>query len=724
MSDPVRSRIPILLLVEALAIVVPPPARAAAAPVRLVPEPAHLEQRSGVARIGPGWTVIPANNSAAACADAGVLIEEIARRSGTHLALGRRRAGRPAIEIRTMAVPDDAPAAFRTEGYELEIRPTRIEIRAPSAAGRWYGIQTLRQLVRGSLDGSVPCLLVRDRPAMRWRGVSDDVSRGQMSTPANFERIIERLAYFKLNLYQPYIEDAFEFERHPEIGRGRARLTGPELRRLVEFGRRHHVVVAPIFETLGHQARMLSEPSLRRYSEQCTEADLPWSAATAPSKLAAFARGLVFGVPDEAAPAASFSPVQPETRAFVDSLIAELAEAGTLDWIHLGGDEAADIGTGTSRALAGRIGAARVKTRYLCALARDAARPGRHVMLYADAFRDDPAEARALPAGSLLVEWQYSPVETTLDVARLRAAGGADVIVGAGMWNWRAFYPDFGRAMDNLDWLARAGREQGAVGLVVASWGDGGAESPREANWPGYAYAAAAAWQARPVERASQALGYVRVTHGIESAALARAYRLVGEQSFESLGWNGRLYHMPPRLHARSAPWLERMHRLADDMRQARTALATSAPRARFELEGVEILDHAARRFAYAARRELVLDTLAGPRGGTGGTGGQASQSGSLARLDSLAGAADTLASQYRWLWRRDNRPAGLVVPWLRMTAQSDALLALRSELQAGRGLAAESPDSAGRPAAPAGDFAGARLVPARAASAGSWRAR
>src|SRR6185437_12445418 len=97
----------------------------------------------------------------------------------------------------------------------------------------------------------LPCLEIADGPALEWRGVSDDISRGQMSTIDDFVAIVRELAYYKLNYYQLYIEDAFRFVSAPEIGEGHAALTRAELARIVAEGRRQHVVVVPAFQTLG-----------------------------------------------------------------------------------------------------------------------------------------------------------------------------------------------------------------------------------------------------------------------------------------------------------------------------------------------------------------------------------------------------------------------------------------------------------------------------------------
>src|SRR5213078_3847253 len=102
----------------------------------------------------------------------------------------------------------------------------------PGAAARLYGVQTLRQLIRGATSATLPCLDIVDWPDFSWRGISDDISRGQVSTLDDFKDTIHRLSYYKKNLYQPYIEDMFRFAADPHIGADRGAITKSEMAEL------------------------------------------------------------------------------------------------------------------------------------------------------------------------------------------------------------------------------------------------------------------------------------------------------------------------------------------------------------------------------------------------------------------------------------------------------------------------------------------------------------
>ena len=71
-------------------------------------------------------------------------------------------------------------------------------------------LATLAQLPeRARRLRALACTTIDDRPALRWRIVSDDISRGPLPTMAYFEERIRALAALKINGYSPYMEQVF-----------------------------------------------------------------------------------------------------------------------------------------------------------------------------------------------------------------------------------------------------------------------------------------------------------------------------------------------------------------------------------------------------------------------------------------------------------------------------------------------------------------------------------
>jgi hexosaminidase len=651
----------------------------------LVPFPRELAMRGASTSLSSSWRVVVATNDSADDYAANLLVNEVNDCFGW-----KWRTGRGAPSTRTIAIEgvfDTTRQLMTEQGYRLSITPDHIRIAAASAAGRFYGVQTLRQILRGVRDGRVPCAEIADYPSLKWRGVSDDISRGQISTLDDFKAIIRRLAYYKINLYQPYIEDAFVFRTDPNIGSGRGRLSPQELSEIVREGQRNHVTVIPIFQTLGHQERLLALPENRRYAEIGGKTDAPLAVRALRRVAEGFA--FVFGKRTEAASSvapSTFSPVLPSTRGFVISLLDEVAAASAGAFLHIGGDEAPDLGKGTSKTAADRIGVGEVYTDYVQAISQHlAVRHHMRTMLFGDVLLAHPEAMKNLSRDIVIVDWHYDPPDTFASLQTFRAAGFTDVVGSAGLWNWFGIYPNYESAFPNIASATTACRRESAVGSLVASWGDGGGESLRETNWPGYAFLAASAWQSIPPDEGTFLTRFASTEFGTRSQDLAKAERLVGWQSFPTLGWNQLLYHRPPRLRRHTPAWLQRMSRLRSDMITASSLVAAARPSARFNSGELACLSLGAQKFLFAADRELTLEELARRLGTKTSSELSPSARDSVATaLHSLAEELEGLTDDYKRCWLLYNRPPMLADIERRMQEQAIALRALASRATAG----------------------------------------
>lgn len=668
------------LLAAALSMVT---GTALAGPVALalVPMPREVVLRAGGAALGPEWVVSStgADDGEAARLLAGEAASDY-RWTWRVVAAGNRPR---TIELRAIAPPGDAPALFAEQGYTLDITGERIVISGATAQGRFYGAQTLRQLMRAHPDGVLPCLRIRDWPAMAWRGVSDDISRGQVSTLADFKDIIRQLACYKVNLYQLYIEDMFRFEASRTSGEQRGALTGNELAQLVEEGRRNHVVVSPIFETLAHQERLLSLEEHRRFA-----ADDATGSGWEPLRRAAhnlFSR-LVPLSADEAAAPAAFSADDPRALRFVQSLVDEIAVVTRGPFFHIGGDEwQAPAATGA--AAASSAGGVRAYGRYLGSLARHLEdHYGCRAMVYGDVILEHPDAARDLPREVVVVDWHYDPQDSFQSLGRLERLGFRDVIVSPGLWTWRTFYPNYARAFRNVAAAAQAGKRAGAIGCITAAWGDGGAENLRENNWAGYAFSAAAAWEPGVPSEGPFLRRYVAVHYGTDAPALSRAERLLGWQEFERVGWAGRLYHRALPIRPRPESTVQRMVALEADMLEAEQDLDATEAVVRFHGDQLGAARHCARRYRYIAERELALDAAGRIlEGRTAAQLSPAERERMALDLDRLAAAADSLRAEFARLWVMHNRPEGLEPNERRLAKQGAMLRRLSALARLGR---------------------------------------
>jgi hexosaminidase len=128
-----------------------------------------------------------------------------------HLTI-REGTGQPGANVIRLEIA--AGASTGDEGYDLSISKSNVRITAASAAGVFYGFQTLRQLMPWSIEYrgprpfnvSVPVAHITDRPRYGWRGAFLDVSRHFFSTD-DVKRYIDLVSMYKINRLHLHLTD-------------------------------------------------------------------------------------------------------------------------------------------------------------------------------------------------------------------------------------------------------------------------------------------------------------------------------------------------------------------------------------------------------------------------------------------------------------------------------------------------------------------------------------
>ncbi|MCY7356491.1 MAG: beta-N-acetylhexosaminidase [Rudanella sp.] len=118
--------------------------------------------------------------------------------------------------------------ALGSEGYELIVSPKRISITGATAAGVFYGLQTLRQVLRGS---PIRSLRIRDKPRFGWRSFRLVESHRAVGM-AVIRTMIDELALLKFNRF------------HWQLTESPGRFYTPEqIQEIVRYADRQHVAV-------------------------------------------------------------------------------------------------------------------------------------------------------------------------------------------------------------------------------------------------------------------------------------------------------------------------------------------------------------------------------------------------------------------------------------------------------------------------------------------------
>jgi len=191
-----------------------------------------------------------------------VAIDTLLRRTGFQIATPV--AAQPVSEIRIQLGPVEGTSD--REGYHLSVRSDGVSITAPEPVGLFYGVQTLRQLIRQTHEGMpfIPCCEVTDRPAFPIRGFMHDLGRNPQDMDL-LKRFVDVMAQYKMNTFHMHLSDRpgyrIESKAHPELNdpdnyrstrRPGMYYTFDDLKDFVEYCRKHHVQVIPEIDMPGH----------------------------------------------------------------------------------------------------------------------------------------------------------------------------------------------------------------------------------------------------------------------------------------------------------------------------------------------------------------------------------------------------------------------------------------------------------------------------------------
>lgn len=151
------------------------------------------------------------------------------------------------------------------EAYRLSVSNKRIKIEAVTEQGVYWAMQTLRQLERkkGKRSSVAGCEIV-DRPAFRIRGFMQDVGRSYISME-ELKREIEILSRFKINVFHWHLTENQAWRLESKIfpmlndSVNTIRMPGKyytleEARDLVDFCKKHQVLLIPEIDMPGHSA--------------------------------------------------------------------------------------------------------------------------------------------------------------------------------------------------------------------------------------------------------------------------------------------------------------------------------------------------------------------------------------------------------------------------------------------------------------------------------------
>jgi hexosaminidase len=331
------------------------------APINIIPQPVEMSTQAGSFLLSPSSVIMYD----------GFETEGIAKKLATFLAkptgysFKTERSQPNFLNHIHVSLHKKYEPKLGDEGYSLEVLHKQIFIKANKAAGLYYGIQTLLQLLPKEIESNsfvkqtweIPLVKITDYPRFKWRGVMLDVSR-HFFKKEDVKSYIDEIARLKYNVFHWHLTDdeGWRIEikslpkltqvgawRVPRMGKfgeiegakpGEAATDGgfytqEDIKEVVRYAQERHVTIVPEIDVPGH-----SMAAIAAYPEiSCTKN--PKTTVRAGEKFADwFGNGKFTMSIDN-----SLNPADEKVYEFLDKVFTEVAPLFPSPYIHVGGDE-------------------------------------------------------------------------------------------------------------------------------------------------------------------------------------------------------------------------------------------------------------------------------------------------------------------------------------------------------------------------------------------------
>jgi hypothetical protein len=491
--------------------------------------------------------------------------------------------------------PAEFPAEMKAEGYAIIPDGKGLAITAASDAGIFYALQTVKQMVVGFGNKAVlQTASVRDWPAMKYRGLDDDLSRGPFPTLEFQKKQIRTIAAYKINLYSPYFEHTMQYTGHPLMAPPGGSLTQAEARELVAYAAKYHITIIPEQEAFGHLHYLLN------WEKYSSIAETPHGQVLAPH--------------------------QADAMKLTHDMFAELAQIYPGPFLHLGADETQELGKGQTKAEVDSRGLGAVYLDFMQKIVADLQPLNRKLLFWGDIAYHEPDLLKQMPdsfkKATIAVAWEYNPQPKGFaPFIKPFTDANFETWVAPGVNNWSRVYPNYNNALSNIQNFTADGQRLGATGQLNTVWNDDG-EALFNGNWYGVLFGAEAAWHQGEASIPDFQSSYGENFHGDTTGKIDEAQR-------EMMAAHKLLKDSPYKTDGQDLlfwqdPWNADGQRIAGQLRPILSELRMHAERALIlvaearnanpnlrETDALDVLELGARRMDLIGLKFQISDEIA-----------------------------------------------------------------------------------------------------------------
>lgn len=333
------------------------------------------------------------------------------------------------------------------ESYTLDISADKVTLQAGGPEGIFYGIQTLRQIFTHK---QIPCMRIEDKPDFPYRGFYHDVTRGRVPKLETMKRLVDEMAYYKMNSLQLYVEHTFPFLQTAAVSARTGCLTAEEIRELDQYCWENFIEFIPSMATFGHLYELLQNTE---YKSLCA--------------LEQYEQQHHFWV--ERMLHHTIDPLNPKSFPLIQSMIDQYLPLFRSNKFNICCDETFDLGAGIHKGK----DTGKLYVDFVNKIVQYLQSKGKTVMMWADILLKHPESIGMLPDNIQYLNWNYG-TDIPLESLAVFEKQGKEQIVCPGTQSWAAFCPNIALAETNISRMTELGHQCGAIGVLNTNWGDYG----------------------------------------------------------------------------------------------------------------------------------------------------------------------------------------------------------------------------------------------------------
>lgn len=285
------------------------------------------------------------------------------------------------------------------------------------------------------------------------------------------KRMLLYLASMGYNMMMLYCEDCYEIEDEPYFGNMRPRYTARDFKEIDDYASSLGIELVPCIQTLGHLTEVIKRPPYNAISD----------------------RPDILLVGDE------------DVYTLIDKMIETISKCFKSKRIHLGLDEAWDLGLGNYLKKNGYHTQTEIMTKHLERVCEIADKYGMRPMMWGDMFfraksktndyfddsvSFDESDRSLVPDGMSVVYWDYYHFDKDIYARNLEKCKTiCDNVIFAGCArNVRTFAAHLKKSIETTDAAMSACKDIGIREVLATVWGDDHRESSNFAVLPSLMY--------------------------------------------------------------------------------------------------------------------------------------------------------------------------------------------------------------------------------------------